>query len=273
MNIFSNYRNCRISRIVFRHFFHVFLVSLSLSSCVSTKQMTYFQGDTTSYVQLKIVKPPLEVITPNDILSISVGSLDDETSKIYGFISNSKVDYSGQAVNSTPLGYDVDSLGIVNMPIIGKIKLSGISTQVASDTIKSKLNAFIKDAFVNVKIVNHKFTILGEVSRPGTYNLVNNQISFIEGLGMAGDLTDFAKRDNIILIRHDSGKRVQVRLNLLSDKILTSPYYYLKNGDVIYVDVNKSKAWSSDAAVRTLPMVATLLSALSALTLIITRLQ
>ncbi len=239
-----------------------------LLSCGTTQQMVYFQGDTARYVPLKSIKPKVVHIQASDILSIAVSSLSEESNKIFELPVVGGLRYSSFPGGSStggqgmqPLGYEVDSSGNVEAPLIGIVKVQGLTTAEAAEAVKKKLNVFLKEPTVNIRILNHRFTILGEVAKPGTYNLLDNRTSIVNALGMAGDLTTYAQRSNIILIREENGKREQVRLNLLSQEILNSPYYYIRNGDVIYIEPSRVKANFNDRTYQMLPITTSIISA------------
>lgn len=235
-----------------------------LFSCGTTQQMVYFQGDKT----LKPISPQAVHIHPSDILSIAVSSLSEESNKIFELPNTAGLHYTsfpgGTTTQPQPLGYEVDSLGQVEAPLIGLVKLGGLTPAEAAALIKKKLNVYLKEPTVNVRILNHRFTILGEVAKPGTYNLLDNRTSIIAALGIAGDLTTYAQRDNIVLIREENGKREEIRLNLLSQSILNSPYYYLRNGDIIYVEPSRVKANYNDRTYQMVPILTSVVSAVVA---------
>lgn len=238
-----------------------------LFSCGTTQQMVYFQGDKT----LKPIKPQVVHIQPSDILSIAVSSLSEESNKIFELPITAGIRYASfpggtpsGSQGMQPLGYEVDSLGQIEAPLIGLVKVSGLTTAEASDKIKKKLNVYLKEPTVNIRIVNHQFTMLGEINKPGTYNLLDNRTSIIAALGMAGDVTTYAQRDNIVLIREENGKREEIRLNLLSQSILNSPYYYLRNGDIIYVEPSRVKANYNDRTYQMVPILTSVVSAVVA---------
>lgn len=243
------------------------LITSFLLSCGTTQQMVYFQGDTARYVPLKIIKPQVVRIHANDILSIVVSSLSEESNKIFELPITAGLRYSSFPGGSSttqgiqPLGYEVDSLGNVEAPLIGLVNVADLSTAEAAGKIKQKLNVFLKEPTVNIRILNQRFTMLGEVAKPGIYNLLDNRTSIINALGMAGDLTTYAQRNNVVLIREENGKRQEVRLNLLSQDILNSPYYYLRNGDVIYIEPSRVKANFNDRTYQMLPITTSVISA------------
>ncbi|HEX6915885.1 MAG TPA: polysaccharide biosynthesis/export family protein, partial [Chitinophagaceae bacterium] len=179
---------------------------------------------------------------------------------------------SGNGVSSITTGYLVDQDGKITFPIIGKVKAEGLTLESLADTLESLLEEkkLLTDPIVNVRLMNFRVTVLGEVSRPTVVTSTNGRLSFLEALGMAGDLTVYAKRNNVLLIRVENGQKIVRRIDLMSPEFVSgSPYYYLKTNDVIYVEANKQKIGSTTTLRQTLPAI---LSGLSFLAIIIDRL-
>lgn len=255
------------------------LLGSILSSCTTTKQTIYFQGDTASYISLKPIIPRSVRAQPEDILGITVSSLSEESNKMFELPISAGLHYAiypgtiGGGTGLQPLGYQVDSLGLIEIPLIGRVKVSNLTTSEVADTLRRKLNLYLKEPTVNVRILNHKFTILGEINRPATYNILDNRTSIIEAIGMAGDLTIFGRRENVVIIRQENNKREQVRVNLLSSNILNSPYYYLRNGDIIYIEPSRVKVTSNDRTFQLLPIVTSIVGAFVAVSALIINLK
>lgn len=261
MKLFFNMKNIQNIKLLLS----VVMFSLFLSSCVSTKNVTYFQGsdplDTVRYSTLKTITPLIPKIQPDDILAVTVSSLSAESNEVFNFqnvtpliTSNFPgVSNSGMARNQ-PLGYLVDPAGNIEMPLIGKVHVAGLALEEAGIVIKQELSKYLKEPTANVRYLNQKFTVLGEVNRPGIYNLLDNHTSLPEVLGVAGDLTIFGRRDNVMLMRISDGKREVVKLNLNSREVLETPYYYIRSGDIIYVEPTKGKITSSDRTLQLIPI-------------------
>lgn len=249
-----------------------FLV-LSLNSCVQTKQIVYFQGDTTRYISLKVPAATPRYIQPSDILgvlvtSISTGSNELFNAPLMGNMSVSNYSQNPGQGRSQPFGYLVDSLGNIVMPLIGKINVKDKTVDQAALLIEAKLKEHLKEPSVSVRIANHKFSVLGEVNRPSVYNIIEDRLTLTEALGMAGDLTIFGKRENVLLIREGkNGLREMVRIDLTKRDILTSPYYYVQPNDVIYVEPLKTKATVTDQSYQLVPIFTGIVSALGILIL------
>ncbi|MFD2573301.1 polysaccharide biosynthesis/export family protein [Spirosoma soli] len=231
-------------------------------SCVSTKSVTYFQGnkniDTARYSTLKPIEPVMSTIQPGDILAIVVASTSEESNRLFNFPNTSTVNTTvfpgSTSQGQQPLGYIVDASGNVTLPIAGKIKLVGLTIKDANALVKEKLSEYVKDPGVSIRQLNHKVTVLGEVNRPGVFNLLSDQTSILELVGMAGDLTIYGRRDNVVLIRTTNNKREVVRLNFTSRDLLNSPYFFAQNNDVLYVEPRNGKLTATDRTVQLLPI-------------------
>jgi polysaccharide export outer membrane protein len=235
-------------------------------SCVSTKSVTYLQGqgslDTTKYTTLATINPVVAKIQADDILAITVSSLSEESNLLFNFSNLNAITTTnfpgaqgGGIARNQPLGYLVDPAGNIEMPLVGKTMIAGMTLEEAGTAIKGKLNNYLKEPTVNVRMLNHKFTIIGEVNRPGVYNLLDNHTTLLEVIGMAGDLTIFGKRENVMLIRTSNGKREVVKLDLTSRDFMNSPYYYIQNNDMVYIETLKGKITSTDRTIQLIPIV------------------
>lgn len=260
-------------RLLTIYFLMILGIIATLTSCVQTKQIVYFQGDTSKYMLLDVPPPTIKRVESKDIVAVIINSLSEESNLLLNAPNISNLTISNFSTNngmgrSQPIGYTVDSLGYISMPLVGKIKIKGLTLSAASDSITRKLINFVKEPVVTVKILNHKFSVLGEVNRPGVYNIVEELTTLPEALGMAGDLTIFGKRQNILLIRENkNGKRELIRIDLTSNEILKSPYYYLQQNDILYVEPLKTKATSTDQNYQLVPIFTGIVSALGILIL------
>jgi polysaccharide export outer membrane protein len=252
----------------------IILLSISMfsaTSCLNTKNAVYFNN-----IQDTILQPgKAEIessIQAKDLLSISVSSLNPEATIIFNTPNVPTVSTSTAAGTSTQMaGYLVTQEGNIQFPVLGNITAAGLTKKQLSDDIAKRLldKKLLIDPIVNVRFLNFKVTVLGEVARPTVVTVANEKISILEALGMAGDLTIYAKRDNVLLIREESGKKVVKRVNLNSSQILTSPYYYLKTNDVVYAEPNNTKVSSAS---NTRQMLPTIISGLSFIAIILTQL-
>lgn len=237
------------------------LVSLfSLSSCVHARKVAYFndlEDSTRIYVQDSI-RNFQALIEPGDILDVYVGSLNLQASAVFnlGNVTPPPLAAQGAAIGTgAPTGggasegarsYKVDNTGNIDFPVLGKMKVSGLSTAALQDSLEGKLQDYLKSPVVNVRFLNYKITVLGEVGRPATYIINGERATIIDVLGMAGDLTIYGRRDNVLIVREENGKRIFARLNLASSDVFKSPYYLLKQNDLVYVEPIRAKAVAAD---------------------------
>ena len=234
------------------------------TSCVSTQKSTYFYNaqDTMFLSKLDDMEPPIQ---KNDILSISISSLNPEASAIFNSTNNF-------STNTTGSGYLVNSDGFIQLPILGNVKAAGITKkQLKTDITNSILDKkLLLDPIVNIRHLNYEVTVIGEVGNPTVITVPNERISLIKALGLAGDITVYGKKDNVLLIREIDGKRNIRRIDLNSRNFLTSPYYYLQPNDVIYVEANKDKVAQANRSQQQL--LPTILSGLSIIAIVVTQL-
>lgn len=239
-----------------------------LNSCKSYKDIPYFKNVSDStYVYKNGVK--INTVTyedikiqPNDILNITIQTIDPEMNNVMGSADANATLLMGNnnEINQAP-GYLVDQEGYIELPVAGKIKVGGLTTVQAKEQIRTRALKYYKEPVVNVRIVNFKVTVLGEVTKPGAYLINGEKATILDALGQSGDMTIFGKRGNVLLVREENGKQKMVRFNLNSTDIFESPYFYLRQGDVLYVQPGKGKAAANDAAmVRTYTIIASTLS-------------
>ncbi|MCE7040509.1 polysaccharide biosynthesis/export family protein [Dyadobacter sp. CY312] len=251
------------------------LFALGLTtSCVSPKTIVYFQGDSARYSSQEITQKYVPLIQPNDILSIVVGSLNAEANEVFNtpnLFTTASTNYSasGGGARVQPLGYLVDMDGTIEVPLVGKIKIGGLRTTDAADTIRIRLMSYLKEPSVIVRNLNFKVSVLGEVKMPAVYVIPDEKITLPQVLSLAGDLTIYGNRSNVMIIREENGKREYARLDLTSREIFDSPYYYLHKNDVIYIEPVKSKMLDTDSRVRTVPLIVTIVGGISTLGILI----
>lgn len=234
-------------------------------SCTNTKNAIYFSNIQGAEFQAKAetLEPAIQ---PNDLLNITVSSLNPNASEIFN-VSNNAVFRNATATNtiSPVMGYLVEQDGTIQFPLIGNVKAAGLTKQELQDKIKSEIvrRKLLLDPIIDIRYLNYKVSVLGEVARPAVLTVPNEKVTLLEALGLAGDLTIYASRNNVLLIREEDGKKVLTRIDLTTDELFTSPYYYLKSNDIIYVEPNKTKIASAGAVRQWLPI------ALSSLTLVV----
>lgn len=242
--------------------------------------MTYFKDvpDTLSGNGLSVPVVGFEdpKIQPNDVLQVSVQTLDPATSALMGVSTAANATVGGGSVATgsaanIPAGYQVDRNGTIELPLLGKIKVGGMTTSEATDAIRKKVLVNYKDPVVNVRFANFEINVIGEVVRPGKYIIANEKASILDAIGLAGDLTIYGIRTNVLLVRDDGKQKKMVRFDLTSSTLYQSPYYFLRQGDLIYVEATRGKVLASEAGrTRTLSI---LISAASLLVVILTRVQ
>lgn len=251
---------------------YFFLVTIVISSCgVKYQTIPYFTDLPAGNQAEDINNQTVLKIQKNDILAITVSSLDAKSDAYFNLGNVGAVQVSSATTGaSTPNGFIVDQQGNVQLPYLGSVKIEGLSTYDARKLIENKLEEgkFLIKPVLNLRLVNFKISVLGDVVRPGVYPVQSERITIIEALGMAGDLTITAKRNDVLLIRENLGKRQQVKLDLQSKELFNSPYYYLENNDVLIVTPSSAKYASVDASYRNVSLI---ISALSVIALLITR--
>lgn len=213
------------------------LLIIALSACNSSKQVAYFQ-DVPDTVGIKKVVPTTQyeelIIKKGDVLNVDITTID---AKIGGDISTEMEDNKQTGSGQSPIsGYTVDKDGFIEIPIVGRVKVGGLTTQQARELILQKASVFYKQPLVNVRIANFVVTIHGQVRQPGRYVVATEKLSIMDAIGLAGDLDIGGKRDNVMVIREEDGKTLFTRVNLNSTKLFQSEYYYLQSGDRIYVE-------------------------------------
>jgi polysaccharide export outer membrane protein len=247
-------------------------LALIFGSCANTRKVTYFNtlGEGVIPSTVMNLEP---VIQKSDILSISVSSPNPEATAIYNTPNTMQVgtNMTSGAGNIAPAaGYLVNQDGNIEFPGLGNILVAGMTKQRAKEVITKLLldNKLLVDPIVTIRYLNYRVTVLGEVARPSVLTVPNEKISLLEALGLAGDLTIFARRDNVLLVREEKGSKLIKRINLNDTELFSSPYYYLKSNDIIYVEPNNAKVASAS---RTQQLLPTILSGLSFIAIILTR--
>jgi len=244
------------------------------TSCVSPKSIVYFQGDSLRNSSEKISQNYTPTIQSSDLLSIVVGSLNSEANEMFNTANTAmtaSTNYSAQSSGARlqPLGYLVNAEGNIEMPMIGKVNIKGLTTTAAADTIRHRLLNFLKEPSVMVRNLNFKVSVLGEVNRPAIYVIPDEKISLPEVLSLAGDLTIFGKRNNVMVIREENGVRQYARLDMTSREVFNSPFYYLHKNDVIYVEPVKTRLAATDRRQQLVPVITSIVAAIGTLGILI----
>ncbi len=218
--------------------------ALFLLSCGSRQDIIYFQ-DADFASMSRPIKTYSPVIKPDDALTITVSALDVVSVRPFNLIAVAYAENDGEIGRTAMQSYLVDANGNIDFPVLGTLKLAGLNRVQATNLIKDMLKEYINDPIVNLRNINFKVTVLGEVNNPGTFTVQNDRITILEALGLAGDLTIQAERNNIMVVREENGKKTYNRVNLTSEEIFNSPMYYLTQNDVIYVQPNNSRVKGS----------------------------
>ena len=229
---------------------YTIIVSLLLliSSCSSVKNTIYFQ-DVEGPSSVEQITQDYEVrIHKDDLLAILVNSRNPELALPFNMpMVSYQIGSKGNSQQKV-LGYLVDSNGDIDFPILGRIHVAGMSRKELTAHVKALLieNDLIKDPIVTVQFLNFRVSVMGEVARPGNFDITGDRITLLEALSMAGDLTIYGRRDRIAVIREEDGMRKMQYHDIRSSDIFKSPYYYLQQNDIVYVEPNKRKAQQSD---------------------------
>ncbi|MCU4165008.1 polysaccharide biosynthesis/export family protein [Carboxylicivirga caseinilyticus] len=224
----------------------IFINLLIMSSCVPLKKSIYLQGELAKELdRIESAYNPEKtsyLIKPNDNLYIRVTSLDSRTSAFLNNDVGSTNNTIDNPMAASLIGYRVELDGSINYPFVGKIYVANLTLDQVRDKIQLAVSKFIEESSVNVKLLNDNITIIGEVTNPGRFLLYAEEVNLLEAISMAGDLTDFANRKKVRLIRQDGETQQMIVINTLDEKIMFSPYYYLKPGDIIYVEPRRLKS-------------------------------
>ncbi|QEC78070.1 polysaccharide biosynthesis/export family protein [Mucilaginibacter ginsenosidivorax] len=258
----------------------ILFVSVGLFSCSSAKNIKYFKdipdsGQLKTIAKAEYTEPTIQ---GDDILTIIIETVDPAASISVNQgnvpIANSAISTGGATSfnQQASAGYLVDKEGYVTIPILGKLTAMGYTTAQLRDTIQKKAAGYFKNYTVIVRFANFKVSVTGEVARPGQYIVPNEKVNILDAIAMAGDLTIFGKRENVLLIRENpDGSKTPYRVNLNKSNIMSAPYYYLRQNDIIYVEPTKGKAEANDAYQTRVAAIAT--SVLSLLIIIATRIK
>jgi polysaccharide export outer membrane protein len=235
-----------------RSAFFLFLVLAGLfllPSCVKYRHLKNFD-EGPSFTPAQIAEQNPIRLQPDDLIAVSVQSVDPTVSAPYNF---GGIPATGQTTTGGSIGNQesaaagggqthlIDANGEINLVGLGKIRLAGLSTLQARDTLTARLRKYITDPIVNVRLLNFRFTVLGEVNNSGSYSVEKERLNILEALGMAGDLTIFGNRKNILIIREKEGVREYGYIDLHRRDVFTSPYFYLMQNDIVYVEPMRSK--------------------------------
>jgi polysaccharide biosynthesis/export protein len=240
----------------FVRFFQLFILMSLVTGCIQYKTVPYYKDvvDPADSVKIKShYTDPL--IQKNDILKITVSSLDQDVTRLFSFNAEDPVNSFSNSAGSS---YLVDPSGFVRMPLIGPVHVEGLTTWKVRDTITRLLEPYLKETVVEIRITSFRITVSGDVLKPGIYTIQNERLTLTEALTLAGDLNITALRNNILLIREENGERKYVRFDLQDKDVFNSPYFYLRSNDVVYVQ--PGRIVTRDINFRNLTYLATIVS-------------
>jgi polysaccharide biosynthesis/export protein len=246
-----------------------FWLLVSMSSCGSTKGLILVRGPFDT-AKLSVVNPVEPIIRKGDILSIIVYSDNPEATKIFNqslivtgntsIIGATGVSQVGGSAPSAP-GYQVDGEGNIVFQGMGKIKIEGLTIAALRDTLDMRLGPFLQHPYYSIRFLNYKFTMMGEVTRPGIITVPGERVNILEAIALAGDLTVYANRDSVFIIRETNNKRQFAWMNLTKPEIMASPYFYLQQNDIVIIEPTKRKSVATDVVVmRNISIAATVVS-------------
>lgn len=224
------------------------ILAVGLASCNSSKTVLPYFVDISDVKEGQLPKNDyMPVIEPDDELYISVTSAVPEATAIYNIPNYNPATREVILSNTSPRAatYIVDSKGDISFPVLGTIHVQGLNTEQLTDLLVELIGRDVKDPIVTVRLSNFTVVVAGEVKTPKTIQVDRNRITVLDALAAAGDLTEYGERSNVLVIREENGKRTYAHLDLNSSETLTSPYYYLKQNDYVYVAPNKVRQANS----------------------------
>ena len=236
-----------MKKTIYLFFFMLMIVTSSLTSCVSQKKMLYFQNETMlndstfTSIEYENERHFDYKVQPGDILHIRIASLDEKFATYFNTMNANSVNTNNS--NMYLNGYNVDAEGYIELPIVGKVQVKDYTVAEIQEQVQSSMNEYLKETVVYVKLGSFNLTILGEVANPGQYQVYQSDINIFQAIALAGNATDFANKSKIKII-HQTPKGSQiVRININDANVLSSPHYYLKPNDIVYVEPLKSKQY------------------------------
>lgn len=246
-----------------RNILNLIIALFFLSSCATPKNIAYFQNRLVDQPE-QIDKHGGIVIQPKDMLSIVVSSKNPELVVMFNlpvvsYQAGSEVVTSGY---QRLMGYVVDNEGYIDFPVLGPLKVTGLTRWELAETIKSKLinDGYLTDCVVTVEFMNFKVSVIGEVNAPGTYTIEGDKVTVLQAISLAKDLTIFGQRENVTVIRERDGERIMYQINLCDVSMFDSPAYYLQQNDIVYVEPSEIKARQSTTDDKALRMTSIMVS-------------
>lgn len=232
---------------------------MMLSGCAARRDLVYFSNMAETATVNKSQDQQV-LIKRGDVVNVTVNSLSPESNNLF---------YGNKNMGTNPRpgseGYKVDKNGNIQLPLIGEIKIEGLSVEGAQTAIASELIKHVKSPVVDLRLSNFKITVIGEVNKPATFIINDEQVNVLEALGLAGDMTVYGRRENVLIIRNEDGNKTMTRLNLNKLESMKSPYFTLKQNDIVYIEPDRSKAVEYSQNTRMMPLVIASISAIAVL--------
>lgn len=257
----------------------ILVLLAGLSGCTSYKNVPYLQNPEAVNQYDKEIPLYDAKIMPKDLLSITINTSDPQAAAPFNLTVQTPMNAALTNINTTTQPtlqqYLVNNNGEIDFPVLGRLKVGGLTKNQAEDLIREKLQPYLKEKpIVTVRMANYKISVLGEVARPGSFTVSNEKVNVLEALAMAGDMTVYGVRTDVKLIREDAtGKREIISLDLTKSDLVLSPYFYLKQNDILYITPNKTKAKSSDIGTTTTTWISATSILISLASLIVTILR
>ena len=257
----------------------ILVLLAGLSGCTSYKNVPYLQNPEAVNQYDKEIPLYEAKKMPKDLLSITIPTTDPQAAAHFNLTVQTPMNAALTNINTTTQPtlqqYLVNNDGEIDFPVLGRLKVGGLTKNQAEDLIREGLQPYLKEKpIVTVRMANYKISVLGEVARPGSFTVSNEKVNVLEALAMAGDMTVYGVRTDVKLIREDAtGKREIIPLDLTKSDLVLSPYFYLKQNDILYVTPNKTKAKSSDIGTTTTTWISATSILISLASLIVTILR
>ena len=233
--------------IILKKILFILFLFITLTSCVSNKKIAYLQNDVID--QSKISNVYKTIFKPDDLLQITISSDDTESVRSFNLPSVVFSSTSNSVVGQPRLlPYLIDKEGNIDFPVLGKLKIGGLTRDEVISLLRNKLSPeYVKNPNINIRITNFKINVLGDVARPGTYTIPNERVTILDALSLAGDLNISGKRENVLVIREEGNLKKEYRVDLRTKNLYKSPVFYLQQNDNIYVEHNYARIQSASS--------------------------
>lgn len=243
------------------------LVLAIITGCSGIRKLTYFNDIAATTGVDSLQRMQQLKIQSGDILQITITTMDKEISQIFNpnIPASASVSASGGGIEQ---GYLVDSAGYIALPVIGKINVKDKTTTAINDLVTQELDKTARNIFVSTRLVNFRVSVLGDVAHPGSFRIGAERASILDVLSMAGDLNLTAKRDDIMIIREINGIKTYTSVNLNDSQIFSSPYYYLRNNDVLYVKPGPDRKFATSKTIQLLPAIMGVISLITTIVIL-----